>query len=233
MSMISIAAGVVASLASMQSANNVSNPGGVITSFDVNTVAPMRREMGWATQVNTMSSGEKFLAVTASNGIKFGMRPTVCQSTGRCLGVFILAPFPAADGNRIFAFNNAVPFIKASSYGNQGSYVARYEIADGGYVRGNFRFILTNFASVAGDYQRTMGGMSVSVDPDKVLTDFSADSLNRREADKDALLAVNFEQTFGGAHSGADVEVADAIEAAFSGEFADTLVNKIEYNIEN
>lgn len=231
MSLISIATGVLATVASMQTANQVSNPNGVIASFDVNTMAPMLRDMGWQTQVQTTSSGDRFLSVAASNGIKFGMRPTACQSTGRCLGVFILAPFPPADANRIFDFNNKVPFIKASSYGNQGSYVARYEIADGGYVRGNFRYILTNFASVASTYQRTMGGLSVSADPDSVLADFNAEALNRQTAVGAEAVTVSFDTgAFGESHLNATLEIDDAIEAAFED---DGLINEISVDTQN
>ncbi|MEM9234926.1 MAG: hypothetical protein AAGA69_11910 [Pseudomonadota bacterium] len=214
MSILSIVGGVVAATASMQiSANNVTNPGGVMTSFDQNTLTGIVRDMGWNPRTESMG-GEQVVVATASNGINFILRPTVCNASGRCLGVFVFAPFPAANGERIFEFNNQVPFIKASSYGSQGSYVARYEIADGGYVRGNFRYILTNFALIARDYQTSMGGMSVSTDPDSVLADFSADSLNRSSVGQEKLVNVKFGSVYGANHSGAGVEINGAIDAA-------------------
>lgn len=211
MSMTSLAAMTIASMATMQTANEISNPTGVIYSFDIDTISGIIGEMGWGNKRQSIKASSESLNVTSTNGISFTMTPSACSSARKCSGLLILAPFPGTDDQFIFDFNNQRPFIKASSYGRRGSYVSRYEIADGGYVRNNLRAVLINFANRAGEYRVNMSSYMSSNDPDVEFADFTADSLNRENAAKIKSEKVNFGDVYGSDHG----HFGNALESAF------------------
>ena len=201
MPIATLAAGAAALALSAQ-ASTVDNPEQVQTSFDATTLQALVTSMGWTASTQQIPNVGTVVAATAPTGMKFILQPTVCKGS-RCLGVNTMALFPAYNANAVYAFSDAQGFVKAGMFGKEASYVSRYDIADGGYVRGNFALTLTNFVGLAQQFPQAMQSISGNTVSNSVSA--SAGAMNGATSMTTSLKDVNFS---------VDLDAADSHGAA-------------------
>ncbi|MEQ1929387.1 MAG: hypothetical protein ABL957_02485 [Parvularculaceae bacterium] len=163
----------------------ISNPRGVVSSFDVANIGPILTEMGAVWQQAQAPSGQPYLQVSAGGDLVLNVIPTACQGqnyTG-CVGMNTVAFFSGADLNyqTITAFNQRYWFSTAGiSEDGSSAYISRYDISDYGIPRGNVAASVLNLVVLAGMFREELASGAKTVSLEGFAEDMSARLLNGR-----------------------------------------------------
>ena len=124
-----------------------------VTAFTPAVLADIGSQLGYQTKAVTSDGVQGVLMVT-DQGLQMIALPSACDENG-CVGLYMLAGFSTINASmqNINAFNDQSFFMKAVSMGQDGTYLARYEICDFGIPAGNIASNFTNFAAIAMSFQ--------------------------------------------------------------------------------
>lgn len=170
---------------------SVSNPTGLISNFDAETILPLLGELGLSTQGATLPDGRKIILASAPNGLKFELTPTACndENTG-CSGLHTVALFKSnAPSRTVAAFNYRYAFVSTGVDDSGVAYVSRYDVADFGTPRGNLAVSIQNFLHMASVFDRHLYEATNTVEKDALDSDLAANGLNMQGILANASLA--------------------------------------------
>lgn len=186
--LITIIAGFVvvngAAIAQQESA--ISNPNGMVRSFDIATLTPILTELGLEVETYQTPNGKTIIAATYTpTNFALNFIPTACQNNNvsNCLGLSTLAMYTVENVNAqtLMAFNEHYHFASTGKFSDgSGVFILRYEIADFGIPRGNIAASIGNFLVLAGKFEKELSDSSPTANQIGYADDMSAKLLNGR-----------------------------------------------------
>ena len=182
---VSAAAAIALGSAVAQEQDLVSNPRGLISSFEVANVGPILTEMGAVWQQRQAPNGQPYIAVSAGGELVLNIIPTACQGDNftNCVGVNTVALFSGSGLNyqTVSAFNQKYWFSTAGvSPDGTDAYISRYEISDYGIPRGNLAASVVNLVVLADLFKKELATARNTVSLEGYADDMSARLLNSR-----------------------------------------------------
>lgn len=165
--------------------DGISNPRGMVTNFDVESIGPILTELGAVWQKRQAPDGRPYIAVSAGGELTLNVIPTACQGQGftNCVGMNTIALFSGGSLNyqTVTAFNQKYWFSTAGvSEDGQNAYLSRYEISDYGIPRGNVAASVLNLAVLADRFRDELRTSAQTVSQEGYAEDMSARLLNSR-----------------------------------------------------
>lgn len=171
--------------AQAQDTELVSNPRGMVTYFDTQSIGQVLTEMGAVWQQRVAPSGQPYLAVSAGGELTLNIIPTACQgdSFTKCVGMNTVALYSGAGFNyqTVTAFNQRYWFSTAGvAPDGTTAYVSRYEIADYGIPRGNIAASIYNLSELADRFRQELASSTQTVAMEGYADDLASRSLNSK-----------------------------------------------------
>jgi hypothetical protein len=166
-------------------ASAVSNPNGIIKTFDAETLQPLLAEMNVQSTIETVANGEKYLSATDEGGLRFILHPRDCTNgNSNCYSLISFA-FYTGDHNpqTVSAFNAATAAVGAFIDSDGDAVMNRFDVATFGMPRGTFADTLIVFINNGVEFYNALysGQQTVSTEGDE--TDMAAAYLNGIELD--------------------------------------------------
>lgn len=152
-----------------QVAENQFDPYMAVPFFNAQMIAPSLRAAGAKAIAGQSPTGETYLQVEATNGLKFNILFAACEEENEknCKGMSMSALWdkPASTDTpqvqeSIRKFNEKYNFIKAGILSDGRPFVQRYTIADYGTVQGNIRSEIETFTMIASLFNSEALGIS-------------------------------------------------------------------------
>lgn len=171
--------------AQAQDADLISNPRGMVSYFDTESIGQVLTEMGAVWQQRVAPNGQPYLAVSAGGEITLNIIPTACQGDGftKCVGMNTVALYSGAGFNyqTVTAFNQRYWFSTAGvAPDGATAYISRYEIADYGIPRGNIAASVYNLSELADRFRQELSSATQTVAMEGYADDLSSRSLNSK-----------------------------------------------------
>jgi hypothetical protein len=175
-------AALTTGLVSAQAADIVSNPRGMLSSFDVASIGPILTELEAVWQARTTSDGQTYIAINVGGSLALNIIPTACSANNtQCVGMNIIALFSggALNHQTVTAFNQNYWFSTAGlTPDNQAAYISRYEISDYGISRGNVATSLVTLVQLAEVFRSELATSRKTVAFEGYAEDLSSRRLN-------------------------------------------------------
>ena len=130
----------------------ITNPNGIVGSYNIDVVESLMTELGIGTQQSQASDGTTYLVATI-DGVNHVLHPRACEQ-GVCKGLRLLtifenSPVNLETANMFNTQHNPTRMIVE----NSSMIFHRYLIGDYGYARGNFLTNLAVFIQAAPSYR--------------------------------------------------------------------------------
>lgn len=166
-----------AATASAQSGAPVSNPTGLVPTLTLETVQPVLNEVGFSTNIATLSNGGRLMEVRYGNRLIL-LESQACASSSSCAGLAMYAILTGSTSlSQVNAFNQVSKPARAT-ISDGVLMLDRYLIGDYGVTRGSFIVDIAVFVSMIDQWYAFSGSMATSVDYEPLIADDTAKIAN-------------------------------------------------------